>query len=301
MTSFFKDANWKSDKIIQYDKNTYDRYNVIKPPQDPVEDFSVLENSKSTRMVIDSFMRDTNLFPSPNKYEIEFDEHIDDVTSIELINVKMPLSSYLINSNFNALTFTTNNDNYTVNLPPGNYDPTTALATELQTQMNSAVDQFVVTYVAAQDNYIIRSSSPFSINFSGTNTLAKLFGFNNGVVNSVSNSSYTDGFSNVIQAPYRINPNYNDYAVMYIDQCDLFKSPYNAFDKAFAIIGQDYYTNNIAESSRIKKGFDPPVRLQKLKVRFYDKYYNPYDFQNQDHRFEIVLTSSKSKKIRNLK
>ena len=67
---------------------------VIPPPED---DLFYEGNTRNTRIVVDSKERNLILFPEPNNYEIVFDDDINDVVSVKLINIQLPMNTYLIN------------------------------------------------------------------------------------------------------------------------------------------------------------------------------------------------------------
>ena len=70
---------------------------VIPPPED---DLFYEGNTRNTRIVVDSKERNLTLFPEPNNYEIVFDDDINDVASVKLINIQLPMNTYLINKYF---------------------------------------------------------------------------------------------------------------------------------------------------------------------------------------------------------
>lgn len=277
-------------KITNFDDNDYQRYALIKPPSDYKGD-----NEKYTRIIIDSKNRDINLFPNPNSYELNFDDEFIDLISAQLIYMNMPFTNYLINKYFNTLNITYNNINYTVILTNGNYADDKFLL-HVQAQLDSVIGSGLITisYITATDSYsFTANSASFSFNFIGhVNNLAMLLGFNN-------NKNYTASGSGpyVLTAPYRRNFNYNNYIIMDIEQFDILKSPDKDLNKSFAIIPQNYINLNLYDNANYIKKFSPPIpRLTKLYVKIYDRFGNPYDFQNQDHHFELLLSSYKQKR-----
>jgi hypothetical protein len=101
----------------------------------------------------------------------------------------------------------------------------------------------------------------------------------------------------MIKSAFRKNFDFNNYAVMFIDQFEVNKNLNNPLNKSFAIIANDYNSLNIADEANIVKNFAPPInKITKMKISFYDRYGNPYDFQNIDHRFEILFKSHKQRR-----
>ena len=84
---------------------------------------------------------------------------------------------------------------------------------------------------------------------------------------------------------------------MSIEQFDLLKSIDRDLNKSFAMIPKMYQNLSIADSAKYKKNFSPPIpKLAKLRIKFFDRFGNPYDFQNVDHRFELLITSAKQRR-----
>lgn len=251
---------------------------IIEPPKDIIDDF------KKTRVIVDSRIRNKNLFPSQNSYDIQFDDDINDVSKCELIYADIPMPLYLINKNFNTITFTINAITYNIILESGDYS-ISELATALQTQM---ANEFIVEYVPRTDNFRFTNTSAFSIDFTPVNNLSMLLGFRQQVYHS-------NNF--VINSEFRKNLNYNNYLIMDIEQFDVLKSSDKDLNKTFAIIPKHYNDLNICDDIRYIKKFSPPIpKLARLKIKFYDKFGNPYDFQNMDHRFELMFENYRQRR-----
>jgi hypothetical protein len=266
---------------------------IIKPPEDSL---SYEGDTRFTRIVVDSKDRNTNLFPEPNSYDIVFDDDINDVISAQLINIELPLNTYLINKYFNTIKVTINNVNYNVILSIGNYTPT-ELATELDLQFNKIGNFSIIYNTTKTDNFTIMSDNNFSIDFSTKNSLAMMLGYKQIIYNSITTVPTNASFPFMIKSEFRLNFDFNNYAVMFIDQFDVNKNQNNPLNKSFAIIGKDYSKLNINDEPNIIKNFSPPIgKINKFKITFYDRYGNLYDFQNMDHRFEILFKSHKQRR-----
>jgi|UniRef100_A0A6C0BFW0 hypothetical protein len=265
------------------------KHAIIMPPE------SVLENERKTRVIIDSFYRDKSQYPNPNDYYFTFDDDIDDVISAKLIAADVPMASYVINSHFYKLWVEINSVENEFVLPQGIYTPS-ELANVIHTALDTNEEDvhFNVSYSPVTEKFTFTGSSPFVLKFEGKkNALDSLLGFSSANYSSVAVSSN----SNIIVAPFRCNMQFNNYIVMCIDQFDNNKSNTKPLNKSFAIIPNVYTKLNISEDPDIIKKFNPPLaRLVKLHITFFDKFGNPYDFQNMDHRLEIVFTSFKQKR-----
>ena len=274
--------------ITDIDDRSYEKYGIIKPPSQ-----SVGENNKYTRLVIDSRIRDKELFPNPNNYEVQLDDDINDVISAQLVYMDMPFTQYTINPFFNSLVFTYDGSPYKIVLNTGNYDNTT-FQEEFQERMNEmiGINKIVISYNSKRDSYIFTGDRPFTFKFAKQDkTLAYLLGFKD-------NDDYNSNSLGVIEANFKRNFDYNNYAIMDIDQFDILKSIDSELNRTFAIIPKKSYNDqNVIDLPQYVKRFQPPIgRLNKLRIKIYDRFGNDYDFQNQDHRFELLIISSKQQR-----
>jgi hypothetical protein len=277
--------------ITQFEDSDYAKYSVIKPPSDFHGD-----NEKYTRIVVDSRIRNKSLFPNPNDYEVPFDDDINDVIRAQLIYIDLPFSTYLINSSFNTIVINRGSSDGVATLSVGDYE-INPFVTELQ----AAIDRVTVTpsiivasYVARTDSFKFTSSSPFTFKFANkSNTLALLLGF----ADNKDYAAVNTGSGYELNAPFRRNFNFNNYTIMDIDQFDVLKSIDKDLNKTFAIIPKNADVLNMADDAQYIKRFSPPIpKLSKLRIHFYDRFGNKADFQNMDHRFELLLTSFKQKR-----
>lgn len=248
--------------------------------------------TKHTRIVIDSKDRNTTYYPEPNCYEIKLDDDIEDVTSVQLLNIDLPLPNYLINKYFNTFQIIISPQGaIDVVLDNGNYSAI-ELAQHITTKLNMipGISQtFEVLYDNKKDNYIFSSSSGFALSFEEPNSLDRLLGFKSKIY--ITNTSPFQ-----IASEYRRNFEYNNYVIMKIAQFDINKSSGNTLHRTFAVIGPHYRQLNISDDPKIIKTFTPALaRLASIRVSFVDRFGNPYDFQNMDHRFELLFTSHKTK------
>lgn len=271
---------------------------IIPPPLT----YNYENDIKYTRIVIDSKDRDTPLFPEPNDYEVRFDDDIEDVVSVQLLNIDVPLSSYMINKYFNRLVCDIDDAQTTVILDNGDYT-STSLATMMQTRMNAWFpNNFIVEYDATKDNYVFRSKQAFKLCFTEKNNLSSLLGFKKATYASVVDATQPNGYVNVIKSEYRKNFEFNNYIIMMIDQFDLIKSNSNTLSRMFAVIPKRYENLNISNEPKIIKSFFPAVpRMARIKIMFFDRFGNLYDFQNMDHRIELLFSSHKqARKYQNI-
>lgn len=289
-----------ADKVINYDQFDFKNSTVIKPPRNTFE-----LNKHHTIVVIDSRDRDTTVYPTPSDYVIELDEELQDVVSAELVTAKIPFKSYVINTNNNQLTVNSTGVIKTITLEPANYDAS-SLASALQNDLNNAFlgrgAGWQVQYIPIYDKFKILCSAAFQLLIVNDETkdyipktMGKVLGFgrqNYQVTIPGSIGDYT------IVAPYRKNFEDVEYVVLNIDTFTVNYSVNSIVNKSFAIVPNSKNEMNIiSNNQRIIKNFNPPVpRLGKIRVSFTDFYGNRYDFQNHDHRIEIVFESFQQKR-----
>lgn len=288
-----------TERIIKYSPSTYYNKAIIKEPN---------ENNKSSRvirLVVDSRERNISLFPNPNNYEINLLEDVQNVVHMSLITAEFPFDSYLINNNNNMLYLAYNDQVYPIIIETGNYTET-ELASELTTKLNNAIGStdFVVEYVPRKDNFIFRCKNLFGLVFRGEafnhafnysrdtaypeKSIGRVIGF--GINNYVSVSiASVDAFVHVVNSEFKKNFEKDDYIILKIDAAEINKSTSDSINNSFAVISRNKLTS-VFEENAYHKNFKPPIsKLPKLKFRLLDYYGNLYDFQNKDHKLELML------------
>lgn len=279
--------------------NPYYESAIIPPPKKD----AISRVDKFYRYVIDSRDRNTQLYPSPSKYTIELDENITDVNSVELLVADIPFSRYLVHENNNVLHFELSGAELEAVVEPGDYTET-ELATELETKMNtvSGTSNFVVTYAANTKKYTITNSSiSFTLVFRGdsyqhTNnvydyrykpkTIAKLLGFRNEDADAFSSGSGTWG----VKSLFSRNFTQDNYMALKIQNVSLNKAQTRSTQSSFCIVNNPANSISNYYDHVLKKKLSPPIQsLKKLSISFYDYDGNQYDFQNHEHRLELIF------------
>jgi hypothetical protein len=272
-------------EIVNPDK-LYNENAIIKPPQFKPENIQ----KRYFKYIIDSRDRNTILFPNPNKYNLKLDEPMKDVISVELLVKDFPFNRPLIHSNNNILH--TSAGDYTIT--NGNYTGT-ELASELQTQSG-----LTVTYNSITDKLTFTNStgSAVTLKFLGnsvkydednnvnkylSNSIGKVIGFD------IQDYTINNGYS--LEAPYIVDLRNDNYIVMYMEKAkNIYSQNINA-NQSFAIINKHNDSlNGYLHNETIKKNFNPPIpSLSTLSFKFNDYDGNLYDFQNQNHRMELLF------------
>jgi hypothetical protein len=237
-------------------------------------------------IVIDSSHRDVSRYPDVNSFEVELIEDLDDVTNVELLHSVVPFSSPLIVSHSSTFVFSTAVGRNTVNIPLGNYTVTT-MADALVKAMRAFDPMMDVVYDEILDGFTFLSlGNVFRLIFEGpSNYLATILGFKRQCAYAC------DGILFTVHSEFRKNFLPNDCIVMYITQLDMWKSTGSKLHGAFAIFNAKGVRTPLRLS---QKPLSPPLkRLTKFTIRCFDKFGNPYDFQNQDVRLELGVSTLK--------
>lgn len=290
----------EGNHLTTIDAETYFNYALVKGRSKP--------DTKIVRVVVDSRERNRTLFENPNNYEVQFPDPIPYVTFVKLIAASIPFSSYLVNANNNALHLTKQSKMPSIaRVETGDYEDGESLAGAVAAALNADIGaDFIVEYVPLKDNFSIKSASPFRLDFRSSNTIirgnnpdytfptssmAPMLGFANKTYTSSLDDS-TPMHPYCIASEFRKNMEPEEAIVVHIDLFDLNKSTLDAVDGSFAIIQQSDGKYGTFDDFFYSKYFYPPVRISKIRVRITDMQGRPYDFQNQDHRFEFLFESN---------
>lgn len=266
-------------KFLDRTNFDFENSDIIRPPFEEPKNKEV--GHKYTRVIIDSRDRDTSIYPNPNKYWIPLEHEIEDVQTGEIVLMDVPLSGYIVNNFNNVLNISGHGS---VLLPVGNYDAA-GLALVIQTTIRAyGYPDFTCTYNNILDKLVFDNAT-FTLSFDKSNVslaTARLIG-------CVPSCSYSLPFT----SPNRINLNVNNYIVLNIDMFSINTSANSVIDRTTALVHpKNALLNFWSVTNHIKKYFNPIIgRVDRLKISFTDYYGNPYDFQNIDHRIEILFES----------
>lgn len=268
------------EKFLDSTNFDFSKTSLIKPPFNEAKNIG---KETWTRLVIDSRDRDMKIYPNPNQYSIDLETDVLEVTSAEIVNNEVDVSLYTVHLYNNTFTLKdSNNNSKIVVLNQGNFDATTILPNIA----NSLGTDYTATYDAVKDIISINTSIPnkeFTLEFYNNSDICLILGFIGGIPYSSTNG--------VLTAPFRTNFGISRYVVMNIAQFTINNSANSVIHKSTAIFSKFHIMKSIIP---IKKYFNPPIaRLLKISIWFTDYYGNPFDFQNKDHRIEILLESKK--------
>lgn len=277
-------------KIINYDKFDFEHSAIIKPKTQNFDDIHRVP-VKTTSVVVNSADRNMDAYATPSDYVAHLYEEIQDVTTCELKVALLPHNPYNITTINNTLVL---NDTL-VMLVPGTYDGT-ALAARLTTACSAIMASMNISFDNITQHFVISCDSAFSIHAGTTKngSLLKVMGFPNAQTPLVGSLSATTSRYE-LESRYAADLTLNNTIVMNIDTMYVKSSANNVFNKAYGLIPQNLYDHTIGDVYSMKKVFNPPLaRIDKLRIRFFDIYGNPYDFQNKDHVLEFTFDSHKN-------
>jgi hypothetical protein len=285
---------------------------------------TVSSSRRKHRVIIDSRDRNLSLYPFPSKYEIKLDEDIVDVASTTLLVADVPFSAYTIGAANCVVSFTLAADG--TDAPPreatlevGDYTAPADLATALQEALNAAANPeaaFIVTHAPRTDTLSVyatgaftlrfadvsgRAPAPYAMNASAGKRYAprsagRVLGFASDEYQASYDSSA--GLDRIV-APFRVNlAADNRYIILYLNGGgNVNTSVNNTAQDSFAILPSTQDRLCVGSQDPVEKSHNPPIaKLARVSVAFVDYDGNPYDFQNQDHRLEIVFHSIRQRK-----
>lgn len=250
-----------------------------------------LNSSLSKHIIVDSRDRDTQRFPNPSHYEIELDESIRGVVSIQLLLVDIPFSSYLVETN-QQITATTDDAEFHVSITSGDYDEI-GLASEIGSSLQAAADNvsydatFGAAYNPLLDNIGVSCSKPFKLVFNATGSIARELGFpeNSTTLSVPSNASH------IVTPPFRRDAHKHPYVVLSIESASVNTSTNSVVHQSFAVLTPQH---NNATRIVAMKSFNPPIRMTRVVVDLRNRDGTYYNFHNQDHRMELLFTTYQS-------
>ncbi len=265
--------------------------------------------TKERRILIDSRDRNRSVHPFPSEYEVRLDDDIDDVVAIRLVNASVPFSGYPINEPSRLLRVlvevTTNNTTnvvpLSVALRPGAYDDIDDLVDMLKASFEAAVSGSGVAFDVIADNprssLVVRCTHMFSVLFEtpAEARLASVLGFAHGARYPAVQVGAAEF---IVTAPFRCNLDGDPYVVMALSPtAEVLISANNSSNRAFAVIHRDSSVLSSGTYEKYEKRWSTPIaKVAKVGVRFTDYFGQLYDFQNQDHHFELVVTSIERRK-----
>lgn len=261
---------------------------IIEPPKIDSRDLP----TRRIRYIIDSRDRNIELYPSPSKYKLKLDEPLTDVVKAELTVSDFKFNDYNITANNNVL----HAESGEYSLPLGRYDGP-ALAQTL-----TDVTPFTVTYNSVRDKLTFVADAADRLMFKSTEsrqfdqeTFVKVYPPKSaGRVLGFDINNYDLEAGVDLEAPYRLYLSDENFIIMYMQLAKVYFSQNNKIHNCFAVLNKSETSTHgliMHAGADVAKTFRPPLpNLGTLSFKFTDYEGNLYDFQNKEHRFEIVFT-----------
>ena len=280
---------------ISYD-DILNTHAVIKPPEFDLKNLP----QKRYRYIIDSRDRNTNRHTSPSNYVVELDDPLKEVMSVRLLTSEFPFNKKNITNNNNILHILREGVLNEYVIPAGKYngeqlvmaiknntdDVFTNVSYDLITEKITFQSSADITFDFVSENQKRISESEW-IDTLRKNSIARVLGF--GI------SRYDCNTSESYESPFSVNLIPDQYIVMYMQKAKVNVSTNNNINQSFCLINKSSENNGYEQFSEgVTKNFNPPIaQLSSLTFKFKDYYGNLYDFDNKDHRFELLFTCMK--------
>ena len=285
------------------DVKLFEEHAIIQPP-----DFkSVNIPKRKFKYIIDSRDRNTKRYPNPAKYTLNLDHNINDVIMIQIYLLDIPFNNYNITQYNNTLHILNKSSNIIeeYSITHGNYTSTTLVEAlnNVLVDNNNVVGVATITYNEITEKITFMANGDIELIFKSptqkkydddifidkymNNSIGKVLGF--GIEN------YEISANEKYEAPYTLNLKADDYMTMYITTAKNYYSINTHAHEAFAVINNQSNGNlNIVSEELMKKSYYPALPSMKtFSIKFKDYHGNLYDFQNKEHRFEIIFTCFK--------
>jgi len=245
-----------------------------------------------TRVVVNSAMRDSRLYPSPASYSVPLPEDVSQVISVSLLSSYFPFAAARVNANNARLAYRTPGGvARAVEVPHGDYVTLAALATELQTQLQAKEGSPSILVTATASGAVTFAfPGTYALTFDGSNTLAGVLGFAQRTYEAVDDGSHT----NFVVVGGRADlEHYNRCFALYVDPLEAVVSTDDAISRCFTVIYK--HKMEAAQDHHGLKTFKTPLaRIARIAVRLVDRGGDLYDPRGQDHIFELLVKHYKS-------
>lgn len=268
----------------------------------------------SERLIFaDSRNRDAKLYPYGNSYTLHLTTPIKNVSSIDLISLRVPNTMFNITNGSNVLTVGTSN----ISMNPGFYSAG-GISSTIVSLVNNA---FSMTYLSNEGKFILSNTNQFSFKIN-SQELSNLIGI-------TSNTNFTSSLAGPLDPCYAgqyvfksnriIQMNTNEYIFLDIDEL---KTPSHIdtksisgstgtisgsnINRAFAPVMMDVQSGGIKiheENANYKISVcypEPISSLQRLTIRWYDTNGELLNFRGSDNHAFILRAHILEDNIRRL-
>lgn len=255
----------------------------------------------NTRYVtIDSRDRDWKS-STPSSYTVELAEPIRDVCSVRVRSTNIPPMWSLPRGRSTVWVSTDSGTTFTpVVIAPGHYDASAA-ASAFESALNDTI--LGITWSVSVSNtgiftvsnptagFVLRGGDPDADDGYGASSCGRFLGFSRDDAESVHGSNHE------VIAPHRHQLDVEDTMYIHIDNYDALIDTGNGRTGGYgALEVVNVYSPGAEHETPATKWFSPPLsKVTKLKIKIVDYYGVLIDFDNKEHRIELVFETRDAK------
>jgi len=265
--------------MSEQDARLFAEHALIPPPKTESKDISTRQH----RVVIDSRDRDMIKYPDPSNYVIDINHDIRDVLSVQLVAYDIPFNDLNVTEDNNLFEYLdANGDLQTIEIPEDEYNVIT-----LTNAINTSIGYTAL--ITSASNIRLELDTIYVTRFlfaSDTGyrhrSVAKTLGFE--PVDITASGSTT--------AKYKYHLEAERYVALFVQAAKLCQTTNPGTHECFAMIPR-YVDSEGAQAldTFVRKRFAAPIAaLDKIHVRFKTRGGSYYNFENKDHRLELVYT-----------
>jgi hypothetical protein len=266
--------------LSDHDARLFAEHALIPPPAIESKDISTRQH----RVVVDSRDRDMIRYPDPSNYVIDIHHDIRDVISVQLVAYDIPFNDINVTEDNNLFEYLDANGHLqTIEIQVGEYNVVT-----LTSEINGVFVGF---------NPLSTSTSNVRLELDAAHVTRFLFASDTGYRRR--SIGKTLGFEPVditasgsTTAKYKYNLEAERYVALFLQAAKLCQTTNPGTHECFAMIPR-YVDSEGAQAldTFVRKRFAAPIAaLDKIHVRFKTRGGSYYNFENKDHRLELVYT-----------
>jgi hypothetical protein len=274
--------------MSEQDVRLFAEHALIPPPKTESKDISTRQH----RVVIDSRDRDMIKYPDPSNYVIDINHDIRDVLSVQLVAYDIPFNNINVTEDNNLFEYLDANGGLqTIEIPEGEYNDVT-----LTEKINLGFRATLNSLLGGYDPLSIPTSN-IQLELNATHVTRFLFASDTGYRHR--SIAKTLGFEPVditasgwTTAKYKYHLEAERYVALFLQAAKLCQTTNPGTHECFAMIPR-YVDSEGAQAldTFVRKRFAAPIAaLDKIHVRFKTRGGSYYNFENKDHRLELVYT-----------
>jgi hypothetical protein len=156
---------------------------------DDIDYLKANSQQHSYMFYVDSAKRNRQAYPSPNYYQVQFNNPLRNVYSIQVIDASIPRTHYNVDAHNNRLYYHTSDVEYFVDIDIGDYTNQQLLSMlNEKLNPNSIYVSFLSTPAEIRKQFLFKSKFPFTI-CTSKSSLRKTLGFDDGSYNTIESTN----------------------------------------------------------------------------------------------------------------